>query len=392
MRVLGLMSGTSLDGMDCALTRISGSLPDLQVELESFLTVPYAREQRRRIRAVCMPETSRLEELNSLNFEIGDWLADAALRALQAAGTEPAAVDLIASHGQTVQHAVGPEAARPATLQIGDPSVIAGRTGVTTAANFRTADVAAGGQGAPLTSFADWLLWRHAREARALLNIGGIANITWLPPGATAREVLAFDTGPGNLLIDWLAGQLTQGRQTCDADGRLAASGRVHEAWLAGLLNHAYFRLPPPKTTGRELFGEAYAAQLWQDACERGIAPSDCLATVTALTARSIALSLERHVPGGTDRVILSGGGGRNPSLVGMLRTALPGAPLRLLTDEGEAGDAKEAVAFAILGYAALHGRPGNLPSCTGAREQSVLGQIAPGRNFVELMRRVLVP
>ena len=230
MLILGLMSGTSLDGIDGALTRISGRVPDLSVQLESFSTFPFTAAQRGRIELICNPSSSSVDQINALNFEIGDWLADSAMTALKFADVEPKAIDLIASHGQTIYHDVGDGTPRPATLQIGDPSVIAFTTGVTTVGNFRTADVASGGQGAPLVSYVDWLLRRHTQENRVILNIGGIANLTFLPAASEANRVIAFDTGPGNLLIDFLVRRVTGGKQNYDVDGRQAGAGQVDRA------------------------------------------------------------------------------------------------------------------------------------------------------------------
>ncbi len=389
MLILGLMSGTSLDGMDCALTRITGQPPDLSVQLDSFSSFPFTLSQRKRIARACHPETGRVDQINALNFEIGDWLAESALTTLRVADVGPKDLDLIASHGQTLHHAVGSEIYRPATLQIGDPSMIAHATGVTTVGNFRTADVAAGGQGAPLVSYVDWLLWRHPKEARVILNIGGIANLTYLPAGARAENAIAFDTGPGNLLIDFFAERITGGRQSYDEDGRGAATGRVNHAWLRTLMDDPYGRMSPPKTTGREYFGAACGARLWREAEDRRLASSDRLATVTALTAHSIAHAIHDHLSGPTDRVYVGGGGGHNKTLIRMLQTQLSSIPVTVLSGQERAGDAKEALSFAVLGYETIHGRPGNLPGCTGADRAVVLGQIAPGKNYSALMRRI---
>ena len=389
MLVLGLMSGTSLDGIDCALTRISGRAPDLQVQLESFSSFPFTAAQRGRIELICDPNSSSVDQINSLNFEIGDWLAESARAALKVADVGPEAIDLIASHGQTIYHDVGDGAPRPATLQIGDPSVIAHTTGVTTVGNFRTADVAAGGQGAPLVSYVDWLLWRHLQENRVILNIGGIANLTYLPAGAEPNRVIAFDTGPGNLLIDFFVRRVTGGKQYYDVDGRQAGAGQVDRAWLQTLADDPYFQLGPPKTTGREYFGASYGERLWQEAEGRRLSSEDGLATVTALTANSIASSIREHLPGSVDRIYVGGGGGHNKTLIHMLQAALESIPVTVLSAQESEGDAKEALSFAILGYETIHGRTGNLPGCTGANQAVVLGQIAPGRNYRDLMKKI---
>ena len=387
--ILGLMSGTSLDGMDCALTRITGRPPALAVQLHSFSSFPFTPAQRSRIARACDPETGSVDQINALNFEIGDWLAASALAALTESNVRPETLDLVASHGQTIYHAIRAGGHRPATLQIGDPSVIAHLTGVTTVGNFRTADVAAGGQGAPLVSYVDWLLWRHRREARVILNIGGMANLTYLPAGAKAEDVIAFDTGPGNLLMDFFAQRATDGTQSRDEDGRLAGEGQIDRSWLRVLMNDPYFPAVPPKTTGREYFGPSCGERLWHEAEVRRLSLSDRLATVTALSAQSIAHSIRTHLPGPTDRVYVGGGGGHNKTLIRMLQTALESIPVTVLSGQEGAGDAKEALSFAVLGYETVHGRPGNLPGCTGAHQAVVLGQIAPGRNYGALMRKV---
>ncbi len=389
MKVAGLMSGTSLDGIDCALACIAGRPPCLSVQLEAFATYPYSGDQRLRLARLCDAATGRIPDVNAMNFALGTWCAEATLATLETAGIRTRDLDLIASHGQTIHHAVGAEAAWPATLQIGDPSVIAQRTGVTTVGNFRTADVAAGGQGAPLVSYVDWLLWRDEQETGVVLNIGGIANLTYLPAGGDPAGVLAYDTGPGNLLIDDFTHRLTGGSQTYDKDGHLARQGAVDGAWLHTLLADPYFQAPPPKTTGRERYGQAYGERLWHEAAARQLAPVDRLATITALTAVSIAQAIRHQLPCPPARVRVGGGGLHNRTLMHRLQAELAGIPVVPITSPIDAGDAKEALAFAVLGYETIHGRPGNLPGCTGAGHRVVLGQIAPGPNFGDLMRRL---
>lgn len=405
MKVLGLMSGTSADGVDAAIVEIQGAppfeivsqarsarrgsqsapVPDRNpaqagtVELLSFTCVPFDADRRARIFALFDPATATVDRICRMNFVLGEWFAAAALQAIAAAGLSPADVDLIGSHGQTIYHAVGEDSPVKSTLQIGEPAVIAARTGVTTVADFRVADVAVGGQGAPLTSYADWLLLRHPARVRAVQNIGGIANVTYLPPGDDPDLVLAFDTGPGNMLIDDAARRATDGAWAFDRDGALAARGRVDEALLADLLAHPFLARTPPKTTGREQFGVQFGAEVWARARARGLAAEDAVATLTAFTAASIADAYRRFLPRRPDEVILGGGGVNNPTLVAMLRQRL--APARLLSHEdlGLSSDAKEALAFALLAYETIHGRPGNLPSCTGASRRVVLGKIAKG-------------
>jgi anhydro-N-acetylmuramic acid kinase len=392
MIVVGLMSGTSTDGVDAAVAEINGAPPDLSLALLPFTFVPYNAEQRARIFALFDPVTSTVDHICRMNFALGQWFAAAALRAIEEAGLTPSDVDLIGSHGQTIYHAVGADSAVKSTLQIGEAAVIAARTGCTTIADFRVADVAAGGQGAPLVSYADWLLLRHPTRVRAVQNIGGIANVTYLPPGDDPAGVLAFDTGPGNMLIDYAASCATAGEQTFDRDGRLAARGQVDEALLTGLMSHPFLVLSPPKTSGREQFGVSFGAQVWAQAKARGLADEDIVATLTALTAASIADAYHRFLPQLPDEVILGGGGASNPTLVAMLHQRL--APACVMTHEtlGLCSDAKEALAFAVLAFETIHGRPGNLPACTAAASRVVVGKIVPGANYRQFVRNCSGP
>ena len=389
MLILGLMSGTSLDGVDCALTSVTGSPPNLAVELKAFRCRPYSDEQRHRLALVCSSEQAGVADVCELNVLIANWFADAVQATLAAVGADASEIDLIASHGQTIHHAVTVAGREPATLQIGDPSVLAQRTGITTVGNFRPADVAAGGQGAPLVSYVDWLLHRSPVEARVLVNIGGIANLTYMPRNAGLDDVLACDTGPGNMMIDRFVELMTGGESKWDQDGDIARQGVVDEDWLCELLADPFFRLPPPKSTGREQFGQARADDLWSQAGNRGLAKADRVATVTALTSRSIARAVRDLLPGTVDRVWLSGGGVHNDTLVTWLQADLAEIPVAPLAEDRTELNAKEALAFAVLAHETLHGRPGNLPRCTGADRATVLGQLAPGRNFRELLKTV---
>ena len=378
MLVVGLMSGTSADGIDAVLVEIEGAPPELRVRLLRHVAVPYEPALREEVFACFRPDTGTVDRLCRLNFALGEAFAAAALRCIQAAGLAPAEVDLIGSHGQTVWHIPPTPAGPGATLQLGEAAVIAERTGITTISNFRARDVAAGGHGAPLVSYVDWLLFRHPKKTRALQNIGGIANVTYLPPKSQAGRPLAFDTGPGNMLIDDAARRATDGAWECDRDGELAARGRVDERLLAELLAHPYLRLPPPKTTGREEFGQQMGARIWERGRALGLRGADIVATVTAFTAHSIARAYRDFLPSSPEEVILSGGGAENPALVGMLRQLLAPARLLKIDQLGIPSAAKEAVAFAVLAYETWHHRPGTLPSCTGARRATVLGQITP--------------
>ncbi|MEP7200695.1 MAG: anhydro-N-acetylmuramic acid kinase [Chloroflexota bacterium] len=385
MRVIGLMSGTSADGIDAALIVLDGATDALRWRFVAHAHIDYHKKLRAQILAACNPATSSVDHLCRLNFALGEAFAQAAQQVAQDAGLALDQIDLIGSHGQTVWHDVDSSGRVTATLQIGEAAVIADRTGVPTVADFRVADVAAGGQGAPLVPFADYILFRHPDKYRAVQNIGGIANVTLLPPHCAPSDVSAFDSGPGNMVMDALVERMTDGRETFDRDGRIAASGHVDGAWLEELLDHPYFQRTPPKTTGREMFGAPYANRLWDDGLARGLAPQDIVATATALTAETIVSALlplpvgEGWGEGELHELILGGGGADNTTLVRMIAARLPhahGAKILRHEDFGIPSQAKEAMAFAILAYAAFHHEPNNLPSVTGARRAVVMGKI----------------
>lgn len=378
MLVVGLMSGTSADGTDAVLMRLLGTPPTLDWKILAHIHRPHPPELRRQIFAAFRPETAPVDFLCSLNFNLGRAFAQAALEVIASAGLTPNQVDLIGSHGQTLWHipAGQPDAS---TLQMGEPAVIAELTGIPVVSNFRTRDMAAGGQGAPLVAYVDTLLLSHPRLVRAAQNIGGIANVTYLPSHIDGvGQAFAFDTGPGNMLIDDAAFRATGGQLTCDMDGRLAARGRVSGELLAELLRQSYLQQAPPKTTGRELFGAQFGAQTWERAAHLGLTPEDTVATLTAYTAESIAAAYRDFLPAWPDEVIVSGGGALNPVLMEMLRQRV--APARVLTtaDFGLGVEQKEAAAFAILAYETWYNRPGNLPGATGASHPVILGNITP--------------
>lgn len=387
MIVVGLMSGTSADGIDAAVVRLAGAPPTLQWQVLTHQTFPHPAELRTEILACCDPTTSNVERVCRLNAALGHAFAEAALAAIAAAGLAPAHVDLIGSHGQTVWHI--PNGAAASTLQLGEAAIIAERCGVPVVSNFRPRDMAAGGQGAPLVSYMDTLLLPHATLHRAAQNIGGIANVTYLPP-VGAPGALAFDTGPGNMLIDDAVRRVTNGAQSYDRDGVLAGQGRTDPVLLAELLADPYLRQAPPKTTGREYFGASYGQRVWDTARARGLSDPALIATLTAFTAHSIAQAYRDFLPRLPDEVIVSGGGAYNSTLIAHLREALAPARIRLCDEIGLAAAAKEAVAFAVLAYETWHGRPGNLPAATGARQAVILGNITPAApRFVQAGARM---
>lgn len=376
MVVIGLMSGTSADGIDAAIMRLEGEPPTLKWELIAHHAEPHPSELRASILACCDPRASSVDAISRLNVALGEAFAQAALSAITAAGMRPQQIDLIGSHGQTVWHA--PEGPHAGTLQLGESALIAELTGLPVVSNFRTRDMAAGGQGAPLVAYVDQLLWSAPGIVRATQNIGGIANVTFLPP--TGRDgVFAFDTGPGMMLLDAAVAQATDGRLRFDSGGTLAEQGRVDTTFLAQLLDDPYFQASPPKTTGREYFGAQRFAQIWEAAVDRDLAPGDLLATLAAFTAESIANAYRQFLPQQPDEVIVSGGGARHAVVMAQLAAAL--RPARVFTSDslGMPAEAKEAAAFALLAYETWHGRPGNLPAATGARHPVVLGSITPG-------------
>lgn len=369
--VMGLLSGTSADGIDAALVRIRGGGPGVEMQLLAFATYPFPDEVRRAIFDLFRPESANVVAVCRMNFILGECFAQAALRLMAEAGVAPSQVDLIGSHGQTIWHepelwTLGGITTR-STLQVGEPAVIAARTGVLTVADFRVRDIAAGGQGAPLVAYLDYCLLRHPWRNRAIQNIGGIANVTYLPAGCRLDQVLAFDTGPGNMILDALCTELFG----CpfDAGGRIAAAGRVDEGLIAELMAHPYLQQPPPKTTGREFFGVQFARQLIGRA-----EPADLVATATAFTARSIADAYRRFL-GPVDEVIVGGGGARNPVLMRMLSEALPGVAVHTHEAVGIPSDAKEAMAFALLANDCVLGLPNNVPGATGGHP-AVLGKV----------------
>ncbi len=384
-RIVGLISGTSADGIDAALVRIRGHARDAlspheRLQLEAFATFPYPPELREQLLAASLPGAGTVDLICRLNIAIGECFAQAALKIIAQAGTKPDEIDLIGSHGQTIHHLpfAEPLAGIPAsgTLQIGEPSVIAKRTGIVTVADFRAADMALGGQGAPLVPFLDYMVFHSTDQTRGVLNIGGIANLTVLKKGGTLNEVIAFDTGPGNMVIDALAQKFFD--KPFDENGALAAQGKISETLLAELLQHPYFSKPIPKSTGREEFGAVYCEQLIQRATHLQLATCDLLATATALTAETIAREarlLEKRF-GKLDELIVSGGGMHNRTLMAMLQERFAPAKVTATDNYGLPGDAKEAILFAVLANEMISGFAGNVPSVTGAKAATVLGKI----------------
>jgi len=375
------MSGTSADGIDAIVAELSGRGRTFRAKLLAHVHRGFLPAFRRRLLTACLHGT--VTEICELNFVLGEHFARAALAAIRRAQLNPSQIAAIGSHGQTMHHL--PNAKTPSTLQIGEPCVIAERTGITTVADFRMRDLAAGGQGAPLVPFADWVLFTHDLRPRIIQNIGGIGNLTFLPPRAKLAEVSAFDTGPGNMIIDATVGALSGGKLSYDRAGRWAARGKVSEWLLADCMAHPFLRRRPPKSTGREEFGEIFLKSMLTKARRLRLADADIVATATAFTAASIADAYRRFILPKMAasqlkelQIVFGGGGAKNPSLVRMLQARFGYGMICRHEDFGIDSSAKEPLAFAILARETLRGRPSNVPAVTGARRAVVLGKIVP--------------
>ena len=385
MLVMGLMSGTSADGIDVALARVNGAPPRLRSELLAHATLPLHPALRKELLRIAEGGSCRAGEISQLNFRVGEEFAAAAIAACKRFRVRIANVDLIGSHGQTIFHQGNPMtflgSKTASTLQIGEPSVIAARTGIPTVGDFRVADMAAGGQGAPLVPYVDALLFRDERVGRVALNLGGIGNVTVLARRAGLGRVLAFDTGPGNMVIDALVTHFTKGRTRFDLHARMARKGRCIPSLLQELLKDPYLKIKPPKSTGREYYGGEFVKKLLGMAREHRVRPEDLVRTVTLFTALSVVDALNRFVLPTVDlgQVIVSGGGARNPLIMAQLAAALDPIEVIPLSRLGIPVDAKEAYAFALLAYETWNRRTGNLPSATGAKKAVVLGKICWG-------------
>lgn len=395
MLVIGLMSGTSADGIDAALVEWPETSETSPFRLLAHVETQFSASLQRRIHGLAagsLPGGSVLPEYAALDAELGELFAASAIEAANTAKVPLDQVAGVASHGQTVAH--HPELR--ASLQIGAPSVIAERTGCTTVANFRSRDIALGGEGAPLAPFFHLAAFGSSSENRVVLNLGGIANITWLPRSQDPAEVLAFDTGPANSLIDGVISLETNGQERMDRGGERARRGTLDEAWLEELLDDDYLRQAPPKSTGRERYGSAQAERLIEASRRAGRHPDDLVATLVAFTAESIGAACRELLPRedpaakSIDRLIVGGGGAANLALFEALGAALPGVAIDRFDDHGVPVQAAEAMAFSLMGRNTLLGLPNHLPRCTGARYAGVLGEITPGKG--RQPRRSLAP
>jgi anhydro-N-acetylmuramic acid kinase len=369
--VVGLMSGTSLDGISAAVARFTDASDGrIDVDLLAYTSREYTSAERNRLAAALGGGTPA--EYCRLNFDLGMWLADAAIAVMAEAGIAREDIAAIASHGQTIWHEPG-----HSTWQSGESAVIAERTGVDVISDFRVRDVAAGGQGAPLVPIADAMLFSSTSEWRGLQNLGGIGNVTVVPPHGELEGVRAFDTGPGVAVIDGVV-RAVRPDLPYDVDGKLASAGKANARIVTELLAHPYFSAPPPKSTGRELFNSDYVQKLIATARSIGASDEDIIATAVELTARSVGDAYRRFIAEPVKEVLLSGGGAKNPALFRAIERAAAPVRVRHFADVYFDGEAKEAVAFALLGYLHVNSRPGNVPTATGARGLRVLGKLTP--------------
>ncbi|MGB9774313.1 MAG: anhydro-N-acetylmuramic acid kinase [Bacteroidota bacterium] len=380
-RVIGLMSGTSVDGIDAVLVEVRGHGMNLHFRQIAFVTVPFDPMLRELILRNSIPETSRVDDITRLNMLLAHLYADAVRKVARRAKLSLSDVDLIGSHGQTIQHVPEPQAmfrhTVRATLQIGDPSALAKLTGIPTVGDFRIADMAVGGEGAPLIPFFDFITFRSTKLNRALLNIGGIANITVLPKACSVEDVVAFDTGPGNMVIDALMRKFFH--RPYDRNGATARRGKVSTALLNKLLSHPFIRRRPPKSTGRETFGNKFMETMIRHGRKLSCtSPADLVRTATELTARAVYENYQRFISSATkiDELVVSGGGAHNRMIMDRLRELFSDVHVKKAEAIGISADAKEAICFALLAVATIEGTPGNLPSVTGAQRPVILGKI----------------
>ena len=384
-RIIGLMSGTSADGIDAVLLEVQGHGQGVKVRSvgrdRGFLCAPMPEDVRAAVLRIAGGAPVRAEEICRLTFVLGELYADACVALCESAGADPGSVDLVGCHGQTVWHA--PEEADflgrrvRSTWQIGEASVIAERLGCPVYSDFRVRDVAAGGQGAPLVPFTDHLLYGDPERNVVLLNLGGIANVSLLPAGCGPERVTGFDTGPANMLLDALAERITEGRLHFDLDGRIAAKGRISPELLAFLADDEYLRRKPPKSTGREKYGPAYLVAMLRKGRELGLSETDVLATAARYTAECVRFGVQTLMEFRTDRLIVTGGGSRNPVIMAHLKELFAGTDVRTGEETGIDGDAKEAAAFALFANEAAYASCNTIPSVTGARHPVIMGKLS---------------
>ncbi len=379
--VIGLMSGTSVDGIDAALVEIEGYALATKVRQIGFVNIPFEDDVRQRILQIASGDFGGSIEISRMHMLLGQLYLDAVMGLCEKCDISLGSIDLIGSHGQTVYHQPQPQEYLgrqiATTLQIGDVSILCECIGVPVVSDFRVRDMAARGQGAPLVPYTEYLLYREDDMDVALQNIGGMGNITYIPASCQMQDLIAFDTGPGNVLIDAAVSRITNGSLRFDEGGKMAASGRVNEGLLAWLLDDEYLMLSPPKTTGREKYDIHYQNSIYKKADELGVSDIDTLATLTRYTAETICYAIRHHLPRLPERLVLGGGGSYNETLLAHIRSLLPSVSVLRGEDLGYSSDAKEAVAFAILANEAVHSQTNNAPSATGATHPVVMGKIS---------------
>ncbi|GKV70581.1 anhydro-N-acetylmuramic acid kinase [Sporosarcina sp. NCCP-2716] len=381
IRAIGLMSGTSVDGIDAVLVEISEPQGELKVETLGSIETKYTPEERKELLRISTEETSDLQSISSMNFHLGKKFGTAVNNLLKKSDYTSDDIHFISSHGHTIFHQPykgdGP-LDEANTLQIGDISVIADLTKIAVVGDFRTADMAAGGHGAPLTSYIDYLLFTGGSKSMAIQNIGGIGNVTYIPKNASREQILSFDTGPGNMVIDEVVYRVTDQAETYDKDGQYAKQGVINEDLLAFLNEHEYLQVEPPKTTGREVFGAHFVDRIFEGFGH--LAANDLVATVSEWTAVTITDSYKNFLMekgDGLDEVVVGGGGSYNPYLLERISHHLPGVKVSIHEDHGISSDLKEAIGFALLGYKCLKGEYNQLPSATGADHSVIMGKIS---------------
>ncbi len=378
---IGLMSGTSVDGIDAVLVEISGHGTHTSVKEKAFISVPYEEQIRTRLLTLAQGKEGGSEELCKVNFLLGTLCAEACEALCNHAKIPLSNIDFVGSHGHTFYHIPQKMAYMgrtfSSTLQLGEASVIAEKMNCPVVSDFRVRDVAAGGQGAPLVPYTEFLLYSDKERNIALQNIGGIGNVTIIPKGGSLDSVLAFDTGPGNMIIDALVFRYTNGKQFYDAKGAIAASGSTHHSLLNFLLEDEYYSKMPPKTTGREMYNDAFIENLLNKAASLNVSFPDIICTTTAFTAKTISLAIKDHAPCPIDRLIIGGGGSKNATLVQFLKESLPECEVLINEDIGLNSDSKEAIAFAILANETLNGNANNALGATGASHRVVMGKVS---------------